>query len=283
MVRHRVLVSTFLGSNPSGPVLKFNLVHHQKLLLFDFDGVIVDGMNEYWHSSLLACEKFLNSKQILIDQNLYKQVSNTFIEIRPWVKYGWEMILIAYEITKKENPLNNHNKKDFLKNYHQNCQKILLDNAWVAEDLQKCLNESRKYQIVKDFDSWVKLHKPFHEVVNFIKKSKKEKIKTGIITTKGKIFATKILDKLNIFPELIFGYESGTKIQIASKLSKEYEIVGFLEDRRSTLIDIKSNSETKHIPCFLAEWGYLKKTDRDNLPDEISLLRLENLEELLAI
>ena len=68
----------------------------QKIFLFDFDGVIVDGMHEYWHSSLLACEKYLNSPCISVDQKLYKTVPNTFKEIRPWVKYGWEMILIVH-------------------------------------------------------------------------------------------------------------------------------------------------------------------------------------------
>ena len=72
----------------------------QKIFLFDFDGVIVDGMDEYWHSSLLACEKFLNSPNIAVDQKLYKKVPNTFKEIRPWVKYGWEMVLITHEIIK---------------------------------------------------------------------------------------------------------------------------------------------------------------------------------------
>ena len=258
-------------------------MHSKKLFLFDFDGVIVDGINEYWRSALLACEKFLNSPDILIDQNLYKQVSNTFIETRPWVKYGWEMLIIVHEIIKKDNPLNNDNKSDFLDKYHHNCEEILLDNSWVSEDLQKFLDKSRKYQINKDFDSWVNLHKPFYEVIDFIERIKKEKIKSAIITTKGKVFAEKILKKLNIFPELIFGYEAGTKVEIASKLSNEYTILGFIEDRKKTLIDIKQNNDTKHIPCYLAEWGYLKNTDRYNLPHEIKLLKLKDLEQLLAI
>jgi len=85
-------------------------VSSQKIFLFDFDGVIVDGMQEYWHSSLLACERYLNSTYISVDQKLYKRVPNSFIEIRPWVKYGWEMILIVHEIIKTENPLKNNNK-----------------------------------------------------------------------------------------------------------------------------------------------------------------------------
>ena len=140
------------------------------------------------------------------------------------------MLIIVHQIIKREDPLNNQNKYDFLNRYHQNCQKVLLDNSWIAEELQKSLNEARKYQIDKDFDSWIKLHRPFYEVIDLIEKIKKENVKTAIITTKGKIFATKILKKLNINSELIFGYESGTKVQIISELSKEFEVIGFIEE-----------------------------------------------------
>ena len=255
----------------------------KKIFLFDFDGVIVDGMNEYWHSSLLACEKYINSPNIAVEQKLYKKVPNTFKEIRPWVKYGWEMILIVQEIIKKENPINDFNKNDFIDAYHQNCRRILKDNSWVAEDLQKKLDKSREYQIENNFKKWVNLHNPFVEVLNFIEGLNKRQIKTGIITTKGEIFATKILKELNIFPEFIFGYESGTKIKIAEKLTQTYEILGFIEDRKKTLIDIKQNSETSHIPCFLADWGYLKESDRNNLNNEIKLIKLANLGQLVAI
>ena len=68
-------------------------------------------MQEYWHSSLLACERYLNSPCISVDQKLYKRVPNSFKEIRPWVKYGWEMILIVHEIIKKENPIIYSNKE----------------------------------------------------------------------------------------------------------------------------------------------------------------------------
>ena len=234
-------------------------------------------MNEYWQSSLLACEKFLNSPNILINDSLRNKVSNTFKEIRPWVKYGWEMVLIAHEILKRENPLNAHTKHNFIKEYNQNCQKILQDNLWLAEDLQKSLDNSRKYQIDKDFEKWVNLHIPFLEVMDFLEKLKQEKIKTAIITTKGKLFAAKIVEKLNIFPEIIIGYESGTKTKIAKELSEKYEIIGFLEDRKKTLIDIKQDNQTKNIPCFLADWGYLKDSDRINLSHDIKLLKLNNL------
>jgi len=258
-------------------------VSAQKIFLLDFDGVIVDGMREYWHSSLLACEKYLDSPHITVDQNLYKRVPNTFKEIRPWVKYGWEMVLIVHEIIKTKNPIKNRNKNEFINKYHQNCQIILKDYSWIPEDLQKILDESRNYQIDKDFEAWVNLHNPFDEVINFLEELRKREIKSGIITTKGEIFAKKILKHLNIFPEFVFGYESGTKIKIAKNLTETYEILGFIEDRKKTLIDIKQNSDTCHIPCFLAEWGYLKDSDKHNLSNEIKLLKLGDLEHLVAI
>ena len=240
-------------------------------------------MQEYWHSSLLACEKYLNSPYISVDQKLYKKVPNTFKEIRPWVKYGWEMILVVHEIIKTENPLDNFNKEDFIKKYHQNCQRILNDNSWNAKDLQKILDKARAYQIEKDFEKWVNLHNPFSEVINFMRELRKRKIKTGIITTKGKVFAEKILKQLNICPEFVYGYESGTKIRITEKLTQNYEILGFIEDRKKTLINIKNNSKTSHISLFLADWGYIKESDKYNLINGIELLKLSNLEKLLAI
>ena len=184
---------------------------------------------------------------------------------------------------KNRKSIENDYKDDFINNYHQNCQKILNENSWKAEDMQKMLDKTRKYQIEKDFKSWVYLHKPFFEIIIFMKELSKRGIKTAIITTKGKIFAEKILKQLNIFPEFIFGYESGTKVKIAEKLTQTYEILGFIEDRKKTLIYIKQNSETSHIPCFLADWGYLKKSDKNKLSNEIKLLKLGNLGELVAI
>ena len=70
---------------------------------------------------------------------------------------------------------------------------MLNENSWSADDLQKMLDQSRKYQIDKDFKSWVSLHNPFFEIINFMKELRKRGIKSGVITTKGKIFAEKIL------------------------------------------------------------------------------------------
>ena len=282
VVRQRVLVSPFLGSNPSGPVSNEELVSKKKLILFDFDGVIIDGINEYWSSSLLASKKYLLPYKIEQNFNIQEKVSSTFVDIRPWVKYGWEMVLITHEIIKKNDPLNHENKNQFIQNYKKNCREILKKNLWEPKILQTYLDKARECQISDNFEKWIELHRPFTQVVEFIRKAKKNNYQIGIITTKRSTFTLKILNNFNIYSDLIFGYESGSKIKIISKLKQEFEIVGFLEDRRQTLINIRNNSETKHISCFLADWGYLKKSDRINLPNEIKLIKLTDLEDILA-
>ena len=252
------------------------------LILFDFDGVIIDGMNEYWNSSLLACKYFLNSKDIYSDIDLNLKTSNVFISLRPWIKYGWEMVIITHEIVKKNNPLTDKNKDSFLEQYQKNLAKIMKKNSWDSVNLQKCLDKARELQISDNFDKWISLHKPFIEVVQFIKCANKSGYKIGIITTKGKLFTQKILKKIDINPDLLFGYESGSKTKIITDLINEYKIIGFLEDRLKTLLNIVNNSQTSNVPCYLADWGYLKEEDRINLPKTIKILKLNNLKNKLA-
>ncbi len=257
-------------------------MHHQKLILLDFDGVIVNGIDEYWFSSKLACEKYLFTSLKYANIGKLIPVPKIFVEIRPWVKYGWEMILITHEILKKYEPLNNLTKDSFLENYEENCSTLLLENSWNSIELQRYLDNAREFQIKTNFEKWMSLHQPFDEVVSFMKHANKKGYKIGVISTKGKIFTTKILTNLNIFPELIFGYESGTKVDIISNLTLNYDIRGFIEDRRKTLSNILENEKTKFINCYLAEWGYLKNTDKNNLPEGIKLLKIKNLKDLLA-
>ena len=257
-------------------------MRNKKLILFDFDGVIVDGINEYWYSSLLACKKYLNSAEIPTDLNINIQVSNIFREVRPWVKYGWEMVLLTHEIIKEEEPLNDSSKNKFLQNYQQNCHDLLEEKSWESQTLQISLDKARQSQIRSDLDKWINLHNPFNEVISFIKTAHLDGFRVGIISTKGRIFTSKIINQFKIYPELIFGYESGSKVDIISSLTENYEIIGFIEDRRKTLVKILENKTTKDIPCFLANWGYLKKSDRHNLHPQITLLNLNDLKNLLA-
>ena len=64
------------------------------LLILDFDGVIIDGMNEYWISSKKAFLKLPknNSYKIPLSNN----APAGFQYLRPWVNQGWEMVVLVW-------------------------------------------------------------------------------------------------------------------------------------------------------------------------------------------
>ena len=61
------------------------------LIVFDFDGVLMDGMPEYWWSARAA------ALQLAPELALPEQAPAGFARLRPLIHKGWEMVLMAAE------------------------------------------------------------------------------------------------------------------------------------------------------------------------------------------
>ncbi|MDA0963690.1 MAG: HAD family hydrolase, partial [Cyanobacteria bacterium] len=68
----------------------------QPLLVFDFDGVLVDGMREYWWSARRAAH-FLAP-----ECHLPEGAPEAFGALRPLIHKGWEMVLVALELSRSD-------------------------------------------------------------------------------------------------------------------------------------------------------------------------------------
>ena len=239
-------------------------------LVFDFDGVIVDGLSEYWNSARKACISILKDKEHL--QMLPHDVPEAFQYLRPWVEHGWEMVLIAAELIRPNSLLAQEDYKVFTENYHEKCIEALEKWQWEPIQLQNALDTIRREDIKNDFPYWLNSHKIFPHIKNRLNELQEEGNDIVILTTKNAEFTSKILNSLNIKVNLLYGYESGNKTDILIQLSKNRIVKGFIEDRRATLEKIIANPKLSSIPCFLASWGYLKPNDLTNLPNGIALL-----------
>ena len=240
------------------------------LVVFDFDGVIIDGIYEYWQSSRQACLKLLESKFPPIQ--LPNKVPQEFEYLRPWVQYGWEMVLLAAELARPKSTLREKGCKDFSRNYHRNCNNALEIWNWKPKQVQEALDNVRREAIVNNLENWLANHTAFPGVKDRLKRFNSEGIELAVLTTKNAEFTAQLLNSLSIKSDLLYGYESGSKINILIELSKSRKIKGFVEDRRATLEKVGNHPELISIPCFLASWGYLKPNDSKNLPANISLL-----------
>ncbi len=250
------------------------------LLIFDFDGVIVDGMYEYWSSARKACLALLKSRS---DSNILpKEIPSNFRELRPWINQGWEMVLLAAEMTRTESPLNHYIPSIYASEYHLRCQEALQIWKWTDKKLQNALDNIRTAELTHNHKQWIQLHKPFLHIFPLLNSIHTKGIEWAVLTTKGESFTYEILNSLGLQANLVYGHESGSKIKILKQLKANRSIQGFIEDRRATLELVRSTPETSDIPCYLASWGYLKPNDIDNLPKEIHLLKPENLMAPLA-
>ena len=87
------------------------------------------------------------------------------------------------------------------------------------------------------------------------------------------------MDCFDLQPKLVFGHESGSKVDVLNQLLQSRIIQAFIEDRRTTLEKVLEDPKLKYIPCYLASWGYLKPQDKNNLPSGIKLLNSQTLQE----
>ena len=130
----------------------------QPLLVFDFDGVILDGMDEYWSSSRGACLSLLQGVF------LPESTPSRFRQLRPWVHHGWEMVLIAALLQESDGPLQRLGVEAFAADYDHQLRAGLDRFGWQPSLLQDSLECVRRQAVSGDRAGWVALHRPFEGV-----------------------------------------------------------------------------------------------------------------------
>ena len=249
------------------------------LLVFDFDGVIIDGIDEYWNSSRQAFFKMIEGGGSQIE--LPHKVPQAFRYLRPWIQHGWEMVVLAAEFSRDNGFLSESEIEEFSTNFHKKRDESLNQWGWEPVQLQKALDNVRREAIAINFEHWLSHHKVFPGVASRLNQLQEE-IDLVVLTTKSAEFTSLLLNYFNIQPNILFGHEAGDKRTMLLQLYKTHEIKGFVEDRRATLEKVLKTPGLSSIPCYLASWGYLKPNDFKNLPEGIYPLEKRTFEQPLA-
>ena len=235
------------------------------LLVFDFDGVLVDGMAEYWWSARGAA---LRLRPAVV---LPEQAPPGFSALRPLIHKGWEMVLAALELSRPDLDL-----PAYLADYGACTQAALA--RWQLEPgpLQRSLEQLRTDAIAADAAAWRALHHPYPGVPERLRRLAEEGSAWLVLTTKGGAFARELLAGYGLEPRAVYGHEQGSKPEVLLRLQAEQAApLWFVEDRRPTLETVRRTPGLEAVRCFLVSWGYLGPGDSRDLPAGISLLEPE--------
>ncbi|OOV33855.1 hypothetical protein BO91_02380 [Candidatus Synechococcus spongiarum LMB bulk10E] len=224
------------------------------ILALDLDGVLVDGMEEYWTSSLHVAQGF---GAPWISSN--GEIPPAFRRIRPWVHTGWEMVVVAWALA------HGAAEETFLQDYHAALRQWQRKLGQSSAVLQDALERHRSDCLLSDPRGWLARHRPYPGVVERLRHCRHGGVDWVVITTKGQEFATALLKQAGLQPTAIYGREDGPKIRVLRRLLEQRQPVWFVEDRLPTLEQVTADHQLGGVGCYLAAWGYLRHADRQQL------------------
>lgn len=224
------------------------------LLVFDFDGVLVDGMPEYWWAARAAAQRLDPSLE------LPAQAPAGFARLRPSIHKGWEMVLVAAELARGTAA----GSRDSLieaGDYAAALGPALARRGWTPDRLQAVLEEVRAEALQRGREAWLSRHRFYPGVVERLGRLAAEGADWGVLTTKGGAFAAEILAAAGLRPSCLYGHEQGSKPEVLLQLRQLRRPLWFIEDRRPTLQAVRATAGLEAVRCFLVSWGYLAPDD----------------------
>jgi phosphoglycolate phosphatase-like HAD superfamily hydrolase len=267
VVRHLVLVQAFLGSNPSVPVLIVNMSIQPQLLALDFDGVLCDGLSEYFQTAWQAHCQIWTTGWLEPPPGL----AEAFYRLRPTVETGWEMPVLIHALRS------GFAESEILADWSNISVELLQHDNTSPQTVGAVVDAIRDRAIQTDLVNWLALHRFYPGVLDRLKTVEN----FVIISTKEGRFIQQLLSDAGIIlkSDRIFGKEQKRpKYEILRELKRHYRSIWFVEDRLPTLEKVKQQSDLADVELFLANWGYNLPAERDRAAasDRIQLIGLEH-------
>jgi phosphoglycolate phosphatase-like HAD superfamily hydrolase len=257
-------------------MLKTMTANNPTILALDFDGVICDGLIEYFEVAWRTYHQiWLSSATDTPPDDLALR----FYRLRPVIETGWEMPVLIKAL------IEGFSDDKILQDWTTITSQILTADNLDAKEVAKKLDTLRDEWIKADLDSWLKLHKFYPGVIEKLKMTVTSEVQLYIITTKEGRFVQHLLRKegVNLPTTAIFGKEVKrpkyeTLRQLIEKSEHSSVSVWFVEDRLKTLQLIQKQSDLNHVQLFLADWGYNTQRERQtgNNDQRIKLISLSH-------
>lgn len=239
-----------------------------QVLALDFDGVICDGLLEYFQTTQRAYQIIWQTE---INENLDKFAAS-FYQLRPVIETGWEMpvLLRALVLGIPEDRILNH--------WAEVLEDILISDRLDKKMIMQQVDQIRDHWINEDLDSWLRLHRFYPGVIERLQQILNSNIKLYIISTKEGRFIERLLHEQGVLinNQFILGKEvKQPKYETLRQLINRYHLppekLWFVEDLLKTLQLIAKQPDLNSTSLYLADWGYNTQAIRDSIKNHHSI------------
>lgn len=239
-------------------------VTHQPLtaptsLALDFDGVVCDGLQEYFQTAWKAYVQVLQPDAPEPPAGLAER----FYVLRPVVESGWEMPLVLYGL------LSGVTDGAIRDRWSELISPLLTQAGVTAATLGQTVDGVRDRWIDQDLEGWLGLHRFYPGVLPRIQQALDQGVHVTVISTKEGRFIQQLLTQqgLTLPPERILGKEvEQPKYETLRQLQGEWGdaplTLWFVEDRIKALQAVQAQPDLADVQLFLADWGYNLPRDR---------------------
>jgi phosphoglycolate phosphatase-like HAD superfamily hydrolase len=240
------------------------------LIALDFDGVICDGLLEYFQTTQKTYCQIWESENT-------DHLAEQFYQLRPVIETGWEMPILLRALFL------NYSDQEILEHWSNVRDKIIQSENINPKKLGFTVDQIRDHWIASDRENWLNLHRFYPGITQTIKNILHQ-TQLYIITTKEGRFVKQLLQKaqIDLNPDFIFGKEIKqpkyeTLRQIIKASHHPNPTIWFIEDRLEALNQVAQQSDLNQVQLFLAAWGYNTAKTRSSLSQNqrINLLSLE--------
>ncbi|MFB8794527.1 MAG: HAD hydrolase-like protein [Microcoleus sp.] len=231
------------------------------ILALDFDGVICDGLIEYFQTAWRTYCQIWKPAKTVPDSDL----ASSFYRVRPAIETGWEMPLLIRAL------LTGITEEQILLDWPNIVPQLMTENGLKAASVGAMLDGLRDRWIAEDLAGWLSLHRFYPGVAESFQKLQGRGVKIAIVTTKEGRFVRELLQLAGVTmpSELIFGKEyNKPKHQILREFmtaAGKNSTIWFVEDRLKTLLSVKQQPDLSEVRLFLADWGYNTLAERESV------------------
>lgn len=228
------------------------------ILALDFDGVVCDGLLEYFQTAWKAYGELFPPATAPPPG-----LAERFYPLRPVIESGWEMPMVLRAL------LTGVTDDDILQSWPSLVPQVMAAAGLEASTVARAVDGVRDRWIHQDLDGWLAQHRFYPGVLDRIQQGMDQGVSPIIISTKEGRFIQQLLSQrgLNLPAERILGKEIKqpkyeTLRQLKTTATDQPPMIWFVEDRIKALQAVKQQPDLGDVELFLADWGYNTAPDR---------------------